>query len=216
MRLLGSLLAWIQGAGHSRSANGSGYPDPVSRRRSSTKSHPEIRVARGLLLAATSAVLSLSAHTAADGAVPDPSLALAIAGLIGWVSTAAADRSHATRSGAALWVMLTLAAAQVVIHFALTVFGAHHDVAGGSYADPLIMVAAHALATVVLAAMIGTAERGLLAVVAGLRRLLPVVVTAGPHPDLPAPAVIVPTVVSSHAEVLFRRLHTRRGPPAYA
>lgn len=186
----------------------------MSRSRSRPQSHPEVRVARGWLLAATSAVLSLSAHTAADGALPDPSLALAIAGLVGWVSTAMADRSQAPRSGGVLGVMLTLAAAQVVIHFALTVFGAHHDLAGGPYVDPLIMVAAHAVATVVLAVLIGTAERGLLAVVVGLRRLLPVVVAAGPHPDLPAPAVVVPTTVSSHAEVLFRRLHARRGPPS--
>ncbi|MGH3431893.1 MAG: hypothetical protein ACRDQB_03545 [Thermocrispum sp.] len=179
-------------------------------------SDPGVRVARGWLLAACSAVLSLSAHTAADGTLPDPSLALAIAGLTGWVSTALADRSRVTRSGGMLAVLLTLAAAQLVSHLALAVFGPHHDLAAGPYVDPLTMLAAHAAATLVLAAMIGSAERGLLLVVAGLRRMLPVVVAAGPYPPVAVPAVVARPMPTKHTEVLLRRLHTRRGPPQHS
>src|SRR5690606_6718450 len=54
-----------------------GYPDGVSSR---PRVHPDVRIARGCLLAVTSAVLSVTAHTVADGALPPLSVALVIAG----------------------------------------------------------------------------------------------------------------------------------------
>lgn len=170
----------------------------------SAPSAPDVRVARGWLLAASAVVLTLTAHTAADGALPDPALALAIAGLVGWASTA-------VRTARLPVLLAILAAAQLVIHFALTFLAPH-----GSHVaavDDTTMLAAHAVATVVLAALIGSAERGLIAVVAGLRRLLPVVFAAGPHPAGQVPAVVVPAAAGTHTEVLLRRVHTRRGPP---
>lgn len=179
-------------------------------------SHPDVRVARGVLLTVTTAVVSLSAHTAADGVLPDPSLAVAIAALTGWLSTTLADRTRATRSGGIPGLLLTLAAAQLVIHLALSVFGPHHDVSGGPGVDAVTMLAAHAVATVVLAVLIAHAERGLLTVAAGLRRMLPVVPAALPFPSPPAPAVLAPPVPAVHTAILLRRVHARRGPPAYS
>lgn len=184
--------------------------------RSRFPSHPDVRVARGCLLTATTAVVSLSAHTAADGVLPDPSLAVVIAALTGWLSTTLADRTQSTRSGGVLGLLLTLAAAQLVIHLALSVFGPHHEVSGGPAVDTWTMLAAHACATVMLAVLIGQAERGLLAVAAGLRRMLPIVPAAAPFPAIPVPAVLAPPVPAVHTEILLRRLNARRGPPQYS
>lgn len=193
-------------------------------------SSPGVRAARGWLLAVSSAVLTLTAHAAADGEMPDPSLAVAIAGLLGWVSTALADRPRRRRQGhprgvgrrqgglhgTPLGIVAALAAGQLVIHTALTLFDTHHDSPGGQLVAPVTMLAAHAVATVLLAALIGGAERGLHAVVAGLHRLLPVVAIAAPVPAGQPPRVLVPAVASTHTEVLLRRVNARRGPPTYS
>lgn len=178
-----------------------------------TPSSPDIRAARGWLLAVSSAVLTLTAHAAADGELPDPSLAVAIAGLIGWVSTALADRPG-RRQGTPLGIVATLAAGQLVIHTALTLFDTHHESPGEI--APLTMLAAHAVATVLLAALIGGVERGLLAVVAGLRRLLPAVAIPAPVPAGQPPRVLVPAVTGTQTEVLLRRVNARRGPPTHS
>lgn len=176
-----------------------------------TPSSPDVRAVRGWLLAVSSAVLTLTAHAAADGEMPDPSLAVAIAGLLGWVFTALADRPRGP-----LGIVAALAAGQLVIHTALTLFDTHHDSPGGQLVAPLTMLAAHAVATVLLAALIGGAERGLLAVLAGLRRLLPVVAIAAPVPVGQPPRVLVPAVAGTYTEVLLRRVNARRGPPTHS
>lgn len=177
-----------------------------------TPPSPGIRAARGWLLAVSSAVLTLTAHAAADGELPDPSLAVAIAGLIGWTFTALADRPR----GCQLGIIVTLAAGQLVIHTALTLFDTHHNSPGGPLVAPLTMLAAHAVATVLLAALIVGTERGLLAVVAGLQRLLPVVTVAAPVPAGQPPRVLVPAVAGTHTDVLLRRVNARRGPPTHS
>lgn len=168
---------------------------------------PGIRAARGWLLATSSVVLTLTAHASADGGTPDPSLAVAIAGLVGWVSTALADRVRLPG------IIATLVLAQLVMHFALTTLHTPHTHAG-PLVDPLTMVTAHAAATVLLAALIRYAERGLVVVVSSLRRLLPAVVDPLPVPAGAAPAVLVPAFAGTHTEVLLRRVNGRRGPPS--
>lgn len=170
---------------------------------------PDIRAARGGLLGASSAVLTLTAHTVADGAMPDPSLAVAIAGLFGWASTTIAGRRRM------LGILLTLAAAQLVIHLSLTLLGTHPPHTASPVSDGA-MLAAHIVATLVIAGLLSTAERGLVAVVAALRRLLPVVSGPAPFPLGPAPAVVVPAVAFGHPGVLHPRVNARRGPPTYS
>lgn len=153
-------------------------------------------------------MLTLTAHASADGGTPDPSLAVAIAGLVGWVSTALADRVRLPG------IIATLVLAQLVMHFALTTLHTPHQHAVGPLVDPLTMVTAHAAATVLLAVLIRYAERGLVVVVSSLQRLLPAVVEPLPVPVGAAPAVLVPAFAGTHTEVLLRRVNGRRGPPS--
>jgi len=174
--------------------------------------HPDVRIARGCLLAVTSAVLSVTAHTVADGALPPLSVALVIAGLTGWTSTALVDRTKGTRSGRLIGVLVTLAAAQLITHGLLTLL-AHPQPTGGTPIDGWAMLAAHASATVIMAVLITGAERGLLAVLAGLRRILPVIVTFGPPRVRAVRCPAAPATPATYTEILLRRVHSRRGPP---
>jgi hypothetical protein len=178
---------------------------------SRSRVHPDIRIARGCLLAATSAVLSITAHAVANGALPPLSLALVIAGLTGWISTALVGRAHGTRSGGLVGILITLAGSQLLTHFTLTWLS--HPAAATSEVSTWGMVATHACATVAMAALITSAERGLLAVIAGLCRVLPVVLLAGPPRAEVARTPVDPVVPATYTEVLLRRVHTRRGPP---
>lgn len=181
------------------------YPERVISGRPSSP-NPGIRAARGVLLGVSSAVLTLTAHTVADGAMPDPSLAVAIAALFGWAATTLADRRRM------LGILLTLAGAQLVIHLLLTLLSAHPTHAASPVSDGT-MLAAHAIATVVLAGLLSTAECGLVTVASALRRLLPVVAGPAPFPLGPAPAVVAPAAAGGHPSVRHPRVNARRGPP---
>lgn len=174
----------------------------MSSRRSTSA---DIRAARGWLLAVSSTILTLTGHTVADGAMPDPSLALAIAALFGWASTTLADRHRP------LGILVTLASAQLAIHFSLTLLGTHPPHTAAPFSEGA-MLGAHAVATVVMAALLVSAERGLVAVASALRRLLPVVCSPAPHPAL-RPLPIVDRAVSGHPAVVHPRLNALRGPP---
>src|SRR5690606_12276515 len=178
-----------------------GYPDGVCSR---SRVHPDIRIARGYLLAATSAVLSITAHAVANGALPPLSPALVIAGLTGWISTALVGRAHGTRSGGLVGILITLAGSQLLTHFTLTWLS--HPAAATSEVSTWGMVATHACATVAMAALITSAERGLLAVIAGLCRVLPVVLLAGPPRAEVARTPVDPVVPATYTEVLLRRV----------
>lgn len=165
--------------------------------------------ARGWLLAGSSGLLAVSAHIAADGGMPDPSLTVVLAALIGWIGTSLADRTRGT-----IGILSTLAAAQVVMHFTLSALDTHEGSAAGA-ASPA-MTATHGIATLLTAVLVHHAERGLDVLSSAMRRLLPVVWTAPPPPHGKPPRVLAPTVVSSHVEVLLRRVCARRGPPLHS
>ncbi|SFJ56705.1 hypothetical protein SAMN05421835_106271 [Amycolatopsis sacchari] len=163
--------------------------------------HGASRVARGALLALSSAGLAITAHALADGGLPDTALTLLLTALIGWIGSALAERTRGP-----LGVLAVLGTAQLAMHLVLTGLMDHGTATPGMYL-------AHAVATALTAGLLSHAESMLRVGVARLWLLLPVVwhpapVAAGPVP-VPVPAPDVPLV-----SVLLRRVHGRRGPPA--
>lgn len=177
----------------------------MTRRPSSCTGAP--RALRGLLLAASSAVLAASAHVSADGVLPNPALTVVLTAIIGWVGTALADRTRGI-----LGLLTTLSAAQLLMHGMLTLADTH---SGGGTAtfDPTTMTAAHAVATVLTAVLVGYAERGIAVVTSSLRRLLPMAWSPQPAPA-PVPAQPVTTAADTGAfAIVLRHICGRRGPP---
>lgn len=167
-------------------------------------------------------MLTLTAHAAADGGMPDPSLTVVVAGVFGWMSSATArrapggDRRRGRTGRQTAGILTKLAVAQLFMHSTLTLCESDHGATSGVAVDPVVMLAAHAAATLLIAVLICGAEHALLAVVAGLRRLLPVVVLAGPHPPARPALVTAPVVAGQHVEVVLRRVNARRGPPLFS
>ncbi|WP_231104604.1 hypothetical protein [Haloechinothrix halophila] len=156
----------------------------------------------------SSAVLTISAHTAAGGGLPDPATTIALTGLLGWLATAISDRVSGTTG-----ILATLSVAQLLLHSALTLISGHH---GAPAFDPGLMTMSHAVATLLIALLLSHTERGLLLVAASLRRLLPVVFTPAPPPHGTPGVVLCSPVPDDYVRVLLRRVCTRRGPPAYS
>ncbi|MEU4442559.1 hypothetical protein AB0K14_01305 [Actinosynnema sp. NPDC050801] len=164
------------------------------------------RLARAVLLATTSAALSVAAHGAAGGSVTEFAPALPLTLLVAFAGTALADR------GRRPWTILgTLGAAQLGQH-ALLGLGHHAADGPGLGFSPTAMTVAHVVAALLTGLLLARADAALHALVGAVTRLLPPpatpVVPAGALWALaPAPAVDTPV------DVLLRRVHGRRGPP---
>ncbi|MFF5989693.1 hypothetical protein [Prauserella flavalba] len=165
-------------------------------------SRSALRSARGVLLAISSAALATSAHGFADGELPHPATTVLLSVLIGWVSTAAADRTRGLPG-----ILLVLGGAQLVMHLVLTELSGHATGGAG-------MTLAHVLATLGTALLLAHAESMLLVVVATLRLLLPRVWSPAPVPSATVARATVRPAGGTHVvDVLLRRVHGRRGPP---
>ncbi|MFC4005162.1 hypothetical protein ACFS2C_26850 [Prauserella oleivorans] len=165
--------------------------------------HRALSTARGVLLAVSSAALSVTAHGLAGGGVPHPATTLLLTVLIGWVGTAAADRTRGTRG-----ILLVLGCGQMATHLLLAELSGHPG-------EPPTMLAAHAVATVLTAMLLAHAESMLAVALAALRRLLPLALRLAPVPSAPAlPTLALPAGATTVVEVVLRRMHGRRGPPA--
>ncbi|MBB5922852.1 hypothetical protein FHR81_003909 [Actinoalloteichus hoggarensis] len=157
----------------------------------------------------------MSAHALAGGSAPGLGLTLVLTALLAAALLAAPNRSRSLRA-----TLLTLTAAQLGMHLLLEALSAHGHSATAVTAelDPLLMVGAHAAATIVGALLLTQAERVLCRgvgafarSVARLRRLLtgePLVV-----PALRGTLTPLTSGQSRHDQVLARRANTRRGPP---
>ncbi|MET3951267.1 hypothetical protein [Arthrobacter sp. UYEF36] len=192
---------------------------------------------RSAMVALTVLSLAAGAHTLAGGQLPSPGILLALLALTGLASTTATRLKLNLPALAGL-----LGAGQLVLHEAFTAFGApalagaRPGPAGGlahhagpvplpagfdrplaaSGLDPglsLLMLAGHALATLLCAYLLARGEAALWSLAAWLRPLL----------RLPAPlmtdAVAVPAATGTPAESVplpWRNLRRdcRRGPPA--
>jgi hypothetical protein len=167
---------------------------------------------RGVLLAVSAAVLSVTAHWLADGGLPDPAMTALLTGLFGWTATALTRKAR----GAVATVTL-LGVAQLVMHLLLTTLAAHgtHAAPGGTGLD---MVLAHAVATVLTALLLARADATLLTVLAVLRAFLPRMLTPLPVSGSPVRALVpARTAGPDHlVGVDLRRIRGRRGPPAHS
>jgi hypothetical protein len=164
------------------------------------------RFARAVLLAVTSAALSVAAHGAAGGSVTEFAPALPLTLLIAFAGTALAER------GRRPWTILaTLGAAQLGQHALLSL--GHHAADGpGLGFGPTAMTAAHVVAALLTGLLLARADATLHALVTAVSRLVPL----PPAPVVPTGALWVLTTASPAnplVDVLLRRVHGRRGPP---
>ncbi|MFT7835359.1 hypothetical protein Q5530_04310 [Saccharothrix sp. BKS2] len=164
------------------------------------------RFARAVLLAVTSAALSVTAHGAAGGEFTEFAGALPLTLLIAFAGTALAER------GRTPWTILaTLGLAQLAQHALINLGHQAHDRSGPGF-DPVAMTAAHVVAVLLTGLLLARADATLRALATAAARLLPVLpaVLAPVEPPRPPAPVPVPDRLVS---VLLRRVHGRRGPP---
>jgi hypothetical protein len=176
--------------------------------------HSALRAVRGGLLAVSSAVLAVSAHTLADGSLPDLPMTVLLTVMVGWTATALAAKARGPVATIAI-----LGAAQLVMHVVLSTLALHsdtHTVSSGAMSG-LTMTATHTVATILTALLVTRADAMLLTVLNAMRLLLPPVWRAAPVPDtvlapIPVPVPEIGQLVSE----LFRSTLGRRGPPIHS
>jgi hypothetical protein len=158
--------------------------------------------------------LAIAAHVEADGAVPDLGLAVLPVVLLCAVASALAARERGP-----LQILALVGVGQLAVHTFLTTPAVHHPHRGSHLAaadHSTLMVAAHAVATVLVVAVLAGAERTVFALTAALGSILPQRLSPLPATaPLRVSALAVPA--SPHlAEMLGREVRTRRGPPRAA
>jgi hypothetical protein len=163
------------------------------------------RLLRGLALAGLSTLLVGVGHVLAGGAVPDLGLLVVLFPLLTAAVVGLAERCRT------LWATVaTLAAGQYALHVLLGLLHTHAPVGAGP--GGRTMLALHAVATLLVAALLRNADRGLAAVAAAVRRVLPrrpfVPPADGPLPSL---RVVGPARPLLRSVVAATPVH--RGPP---
>lgn len=182
------------------------------------------RVARGLSAASVCALLTYGGHRAAGGALPDLGLLIVLALLLAGFLITLADRRRGP-----LAILVLVGGSQLAMHGLLQLLGGSHEHAAsagspglpglpGSLAVPallpVLMFGAHALATVITAAVLAGAEAAVFTVAHALARVLPLALSMPRTPEPPGrPGVVTGPMDARLRGVLGRRLHLRRGPP---
>ncbi|MFC0432116.1 hypothetical protein [Kutzneria buriramensis] len=171
---------------------------------------PVLRALRGCLLAGTSTALTVTAHAAAGGGIPDLGLFLLPTVLLAGAGTLLAER---VRGRGVMFAVL--GGTQLAVHSLLAMHATSYEMflAGHAVAGPVPMTIAHVLATAVLAVVLTHADAVLAAVADVLSTVVP-----RPVPALPAwaPVAVPVTAPCPGTEVmlLLRRVRSRRGPPS--
>ncbi len=174
----------------------------------------ESRLQRGCAVSAITVLLTVTGHTVAGGVAPDVGLVVLLGLPLTAMMISLGDRQPGLGG-----VLLTLAAAQVGLHLLLSALGGHpHAGVGGGVPDATPqMVVVHLALTVVSAWLLRSADGGLAALGALLRRVLRLVLLRPARPT--AVIGVVPVAASSATwllDVLFGRIRLRRGPPVPA
>jgi hypothetical protein len=165
---------------------------------------------RGALLAALVTLLTATGHVAGGGSFEQLSPLAVLVPMLVTVLVTLAERCRGI-----LAVLTALGAGQAGLHHLLDLLGPH-DHAGDSGAYPASMVAAHAVATVLVAPVVCAADAAVTGLVNALRRILPRRLRV-PAVDVPLPARAVPGAdVPLLAAVGLVVAHARRGPPVIA
>jgi hypothetical protein len=160
---------------------------------------------RGVLLAVLATLLTTVGHVAGGGSLEQLSPLAVLVPMLATVLVALAERCRGVVA-----VLVVLGAGQVVLHYLLAVLTEH----GHSAAVPaLSMVAAHAVATLVLAPVVCHADAAVTGLAVALGRILPrrlrVRAVEVPLPTRAVPDADVPLLASA----CFVAAHARRGPP---
>ncbi|WP_214408280.1 hypothetical protein [Pseudonocardia lacus] len=164
---------------------------------------PGARRFRGGLLVGLSALLTVVGHLAGGGALPDLALLAVLLPALAWPVVALADRCRGT-----VGTLVVLGGGQVLLHELLSTSHAHHAAPDGPS-----MVAVHAAVTVLTAAALRFADRGMAALGAALRRVAPCRPPVAPA-DRPLAVLVVPSDdVLPAVSRLLAATQVRRGPP---
>ena len=120
---------------------------------------------RGVLLASLATLLTAVGHVAGGGSLEQLSPLAVLVPMLATVLVAVAERCRGVVA-----VLAALGVGQVVLHYLLAVLTAH----GHGAAIPAVsMVAAHAVATLVLAPVVCSADAAVAGLAGALRRILP-------------------------------------------
>jgi hypothetical protein len=173
------------------------------------------RAARGLVAASACTLLGYWGHADAGDALPSAAILALLALPLTALTVLLADRRRGP-----LAIFALVGGSQLALHLLLQLLGGggHHMGAmpGMPGTNPLMMTGAHALATLVTAAVLAGAEQAALACACALvDALIPAPEIATSVPARP-PVRMVATSVPGNLrlrDVLTRRLNLRRGPP---
>jgi hypothetical protein len=165
------------------------------------------RRVRGCALVGLTALLAAVGHLVGGGALPDLALLVVLLPLLGWPVVAVADRCRGP-----LATVVVLGTGQLLLHELMTALHGEHAGHAALHSGTA-MLAMHAAATALTALALRHADRGVAAVGAALRRVVPRR-PLPPRVDRPLPAL---AVSGPALPVLVRRAltgpHVRRGPP---
>lgn len=179
-----------------------------------TPTQGALRVLRGAGVACTAASLSVAAHAAAGGSLPGLGTTVVITVLLTGAGVALADRKRGS------WGILgALAVSQLALHFFLELTALGHHGSGHLHGpspipvSPGLMTLGHVIVTLLTALVMAHAERVLFVVTRLLQAIFPRKTTPLPVVT-PPPAVCVPAPVPrTLAQLIYQRIHGRRGPP---
>ncbi|GAB3286337.1 hypothetical protein [Parasphingorhabdus pacifica] len=169
-----------------------------------------LRALRGVGLAITSASLSVAAHTAAGGSLPEPGMTTVITLLLAGTGVALANRKRGPKH-----IVGALLVAQCALHQSLQVTGSNgHPGHAAAPFDTATMTFGHIAVAVLTGLVLARAEHALFVVATFLGMILP-----RRHSPLPVATslrtICIPArTVRGTAEILYQRIHSRRGPPA--
>ncbi|MCI2418587.1 hypothetical protein MOQ72_14195 [Saccharopolyspora sp. K220] len=168
-----------------------------------------LRVLRGAGLATTSASLSVAAHAAAGGSLPDPGTTVVITALLAGAGVALADRKRGS------WGILgALGISQLALHAFLQLVASHQDIGHrGMPFAPLTMTLGHVAVVLLTGLLLARAERALFVVAKLLSSILPRKSTPLPVVTKPRTVCIPAITVRALAQLIYQRIHARRGPP---
>lgn len=164
------------------------------------------------MLAFSSSALAIAAHGLGGGTLSESGFTVLLATLLAWGGTSIARR------GGMFTLVGVLGVTQASQHLLLT------EVASGHRQDMAAfggwtMFATHGVATLLTAVLLTRAGVALGAIAAALAWLLGglTALVAGPvREPAPVTASALPARPGQLLEVLFRQVHTRRGPPLHS
>jgi hypothetical protein len=172
---------------------------------------PAARRLRGCVLVGLTALLTAVGHLAGGGAAPDLAVLVVLLPLLGWPVVAVADRCRGLLASTAV-----LGTGQLVLHQLMVLLHGQHPMAPNAMAamhSDTAMLAAHIVVTLLMVVVLRHADRGVAAVGAALRRVVPRRPVAL-RVDPPLTVLVVPgAAVPARIRRALAVTHVRRGPP---